>query len=146
MRLALDQLDKNIPFCLQSRQRVCAANGQAGALQAFRKEVETDTAEVECLRAELSAIPWIPLLGGSAVAADAAVTVHDLQGRVQVLTDKYAAALAEDAVERDRIFEGQLASKVNWHRSGGASGELLKRNAPRGARSAQLQLNCNLGE
>jgi hypothetical protein len=116
LRLELEQLDKKIPFGLQSRQRVCAATGQAGSAQAFREEVERDIPELVRLRTELANIPWIPLIGGAAIAADAAVAVHDLQVRVKQLTDKYTAAWAEDQAERERIWEGVLARSRDRNR------------------------------
>jgi len=109
LRLALDQLAQKIPQCLRSRQHVAAANGQRASAQALQAEVETDLPELQRLRARVGGIPWIPMFRGPAIAADAAVTLHEIEGRVNQLTAKYDAAWAEDEAARERIWAGVLA-------------------------------------
>jgi hypothetical protein len=101
-RLALDQLAEKIPRCLQSRQAVCSMGGQSGALAQFQEGVARDTEELGRLRNRLAGIPWISTLDRYGAAEDAAVAVQEIRTRVQQLSDKYAAAWAEDEAARAR--------------------------------------------
>lgn len=58
LRLDLDQLAKTIPQCLQSRQRVAAANGQSGSARVLAEEVAKDLPELTRLRTMLDSIPF----------------------------------------------------------------------------------------
>jgi hypothetical protein len=118
LRRELNQLAEKIPLCLQSRQRVASANGQSGAARALAEEVAKDLPELKNLRAQVDNIPEIPVVRGSSIASAAAVTLHALQGQVKLLTDKYAAAWAEDETQRERIWDGILA-RTQSRNSGG---------------------------
>lgn len=105
LRLALDELLKKIRLGLQSRQRITAMTGQAGNLATFTGEVAADTQELERLRARLA-------LATSSAAQDAAVTIHEVRARAEQLGAKYAAAWAEDEVQRQRRYDEMIA-RVN---------------------------------
>jgi hypothetical protein len=108
LRLDLDQLAKTIPQCLQSRQRVAAANGQSGSARVLAEEVAKDLPELTRLRTIARQHPF-PVFRGASIASDAVVTLHELQVEVGQLQDKYATAWAEDETQRERIWEGVLA-------------------------------------
>jgi molybdopterin converting factor small subunit len=103
LRLALENLAATIPAAVQSRERLAAATGQAGAFQQFRLEAETDRATVETLRARLSGIEPIPLLASYDTVEAKVVTAHEVRLRVQQLREKYTAAAAGDAQEREYL-------------------------------------------
>ena len=101
-RLEIDELTEKIRRCLKSREVVCAMTGQSGALEHFRGEVAADTAELDRLHSRLAGIGWVSGLANYQKAEEIAVAVHELRGRVQQLREKYAAAWAEDEVQRQR--------------------------------------------
>ena len=102
LRLALDELFKKIRLGLQSRQRIAAMNGQAGNLANFTEEVAADTQELERLQTRLA-------LATSSAAQDAAVIMHEVRARAEQLLAKYAAAWAEDEVQRQRRYDEMIA-------------------------------------
>jgi hypothetical protein len=110
VRMALDVLAEKIPLGLQSRRRVAAMTGQAGNLMRFEGEATADIAELERLRTRLA-------LTMSSRIRDAAIAVHELETRVEQLRAKYAAAWAEDDVQRQRRYE-EMVARVNRARGG----------------------------
>lgn len=109
LRLDLDYLSTRIPQCLQSRRAVAAPTGKRASVNALEAEVQRDLPELEQLRAQVNAIPYV---GAASVASDAIITVSRLEGRVKLLKDKYTAAWEEDEVDRQFLKDAALA-KVN---------------------------------
>jgi hypothetical protein len=110
--VALDELVRKIDAGLQSRTRVAAMTGQAGNLQAFREEVARDRAEIEGLRVSLGVLiaerispRWVAY----ATVQAAAVEVRRAETRVEQLSARFVAALAEDDVQRQRRYEEVIA-------------------------------------
>jgi hypothetical protein len=86
--------------------------GQAGNLQAFREEVARDRAEIEGLRVSLGVLiaerispRWVAY----ATVQAAAVEVRRAETRVEQLSARFVAALAEDDVQRQRRYEEVIA-------------------------------------
>jgi len=104
LRVELAALGKQIPFGLQSRQRVSSALGTGGGnLEIFKRETETDLAEVHTIESQVGdmdgVVRWI---SSYADMEEKAKEVTSARTRAKQLADKYAAAFAKD--EADRAF------------------------------------------
>jgi len=103
LRVELAALSTQIPFGLQSRQRVSSALGAGGNLEIFKRETETDLAEVHTIAGQVGDMEgvfrWIT---SYADMEEKAKEVTSARTRAKQLADKYAAAFAKD--EADRAF------------------------------------------
>ena len=112
LRVEVEHLVKQVQFAVQSRTNISAAIGMGGSgnLQYFRETAEADLAELRELRSAietLKSVPAVPLIGLYARVEDCLVRAHGIGVSIQKLSDKYAAALAEDEAERTRIRDRQ---------------------------------------
>jgi hypothetical protein len=104
LRVELAALSTQIPFGLQSRQRVSSALGTGGGnLEIFKRETEADLAEVRTIEGRVGdmegVVRWIT---SYADMEEKAKEVTSARTRAKQLADKYAAAFAKD--EADRAF------------------------------------------
>jgi hypothetical protein len=112
LRMALDELARKIDLGALSRSRVAGMTGQRVAAEAFQAEAAADAGELRRLRARLASIPWIST---ARAAEDASVAVQEVRTRVEQLREKYAAAWADDEIQRQRRYDEMMA-RVNRSR------------------------------
>lgn len=92
----------------QSRAAVLAAMGMGGSgnMKVFAEACEVDLRDVDSLTGELKqAAAGVRPRSGYDELESHIVVVHGIRVRVQHLRDKYAAALASDDKNRERITE-----------------------------------------
>lgn len=110
LRVILDDLLKQIPHRVQSRERAWATIGLAtsGAMVEFRNTADGHVAEIQQLRAQLDHLEPIPRLATYTVVENRAVAERTIRSRTQQLLDKYAAAAREDDATREHARKAAL--------------------------------------
>jgi hypothetical protein len=104
LRVDLDALAKQIPFCVQSRDRVSSAIGRGGALDIFKAEAAADLAETGALELRIGEIEGITSWTSSyADMEDKAKAMTSVRARAKQLADKYAAGFAQDESTRAHL-------------------------------------------
>jgi hypothetical protein len=98
-----ERLPNTISFGLQSRQRVAAATGQTGALQAFKSGCETDSERVATLSQQLQQIGNLDESDNLSILERRLIEAHGVGVEVTQLKAKYQSAMAEDNAARERI-------------------------------------------
>jgi hypothetical protein len=109
LRVSLEHLPELMAFAQNSRQRVSAMSGQAGALHAWNNMYDIDREAAASVTAELAAEEAnYETLKPRALAAKV-VALHRLNLQAARLTAKYNASLAEDARAREHRHAEMLA-------------------------------------
>jgi len=100
-RVAIEHLPALMSLAKQSRERVSAMTGQAGALQTWLNSFAPDLEQVAALKTQLPAedTSYEALTPGQLAAR--VVVVHRLSLQALRITDKYKDSLAEDDKARD---------------------------------------------
>jgi hypothetical protein len=110
LRVILDELFRQVPFRIQSRERAWSAIGMAlsGAMQEFRTTAESPITEIRQLQAQLGELEAVPALATYNAVEAKVVALRAVHARIQQLSDKYAVAAREDDATREHVRKAAL--------------------------------------
>jgi hypothetical protein len=103
----IEELLRQIQLGVMSRERVSSVTGRGGALEMFRATAEMDRVELEALRTDLAAVAKVTLLASYGQVEAKAVIAQEIRTRVNLLSERYRAAFAEDERSREHIRADQ---------------------------------------
>lgn len=92
-----------IPTALQSRRNVSSALGNTGATAAFRVAAAADADEIQGLLTRLNDAAQTSVHAFYSEVEQMALTTREVRTRAQQLSEKYAAAWAQDEASREYL-------------------------------------------
>ena len=101
----LDKANELLPYANNSRFRVASAIGNlnSGVMVKWKEDFEIDTASLKAISGDFSRLNTSFDNFTAIQLENELTTIHDLQVRLDELTDKYNTELKADDKERDRI-------------------------------------------
>ena len=112
LRSTLGDLLEKIPPAVQSRRNVAAALGNTGATERFRGEADADSNEIQGLLTRLNDAAQTSAHAPYSDIEQMALTAREVRTRAQQLSEKYAAAWAQDEASREYLRRA-AADRVN---------------------------------
>jgi hypothetical protein len=109
LRLRFEEIERAIPFAVESRERVSAAIGRGGALDIFHKEAGADAAAVGKLQDQLNAIGRARPLVRYRTVETKLIAAREVRTRLELLSEKYARAAQQDEAMRQHLRDAAAA-------------------------------------
>ena len=109
LRVSLEDLAKAIPLAVQSRERVSAATGRGGALDAFRGEAQNDNRRLAESQRRIDIIAYDCMNAPDEELAAKLIDLHAIEMEATQLHGKYQVAFRADEEVRRHLRDAAAA-------------------------------------